>query len=928
MNRLVLYFAALVSLVFCTLAPGCQKATPTVDVDLLFVHEVYPLLQEKCFACHGDDQEEIEGDFDIRSIEGMLAGGESGHPALVPGKPTQSPLYRAVTWQDEDLEMPPKENDRLSADQVELLHKWIEAGAPWPAEDAFTALKEQDWDYADGIQVQTAGGLSDSWTERRYNPDDLWAFQPIEKAVVPWDALEEGIEGHPIDAFVLNALQKHHFAAAPAADKRTLIRRATYNLTGLPPTPEDIEAFVADTSPEAFQKVVDRLLASPRYGEQWGRHWLDVVRYADTNGYANDYERPNAWRYRDYVIRSFNADKPYDQFVVEQIAGDEIDPTNTELLVATGFLRMGPWEHTGMSVDAVTRQLFLDDVTNSVGETFLSLPLRCASCHDHKFDPIPTRDYYNIQSVFAPVQFAERPASYLPEENTDQFEQNKRQLTRRKTHAEAALQQLKDKEEQAARSWFAARGLTYTTAKRWDKVGDAELPPRNIGLTKQDLGYKKLLQKHLQLYSRQMDRYEPLAYSVFNGSRIKNRGSNRRMQMPDNPGDEIQYVRILAGGSVHAPMDTVGPGVLSALLVDEEMHIEPSRDGRRLAFASWLIQPDHPITARSIVNRIWQYHFGKGLAGNPNNFGVMGKKPTHPELLDWLANYFVQHGWSIKQMHRLIMSSQTYQQASHHPDIDAIRLKDPDNHWLSHFTTRRLSAEELRDAMLFVSGELNLEMGGLPAQPEINMEVALQPRHLMGSVSPAYQPARTPAERNRRTIYTYRYRGMPDPMLEVFNRPSADLSCERRTSSTVTPQAFTLMNSQQTQDRALGLALRTFAEVGNQEVDNKSDLVRRAIALAWGRPGTEKEMSQSVAYLNRMKDYHQANPTPEQFYPVEIKRKMFEEMTGEPFEYLERLEVYEDYVADTKMWEVDVSTRSLADFAKVLFNSNEFVYVY
>jgi len=375
-----------------------------VDPEALFVHEVLPILKEKCFACHGDDSEEIEGEFDIRTLEGMLAGGESGKPALVPGNPHKSPAYIAVTWKDADLEMPPKENDRLTDKQIAMLGQWIAKGAPWPDEERRAEiLANTEWDYADGIQVATSGALSDEWANRRYKPESLWAFYPVSNPEVPVDFLKDGQE-NPIDAFVNRKLNGNDITPAGKADKITLIRRATFDLTGLPPTPKEVADFLADNSPEAFEKVIDRLLASPRYGERWGRHWLDVVRYADTDGFSNDFERPNAWRYRDYVIRSFNQDKPYDQFIKEQIAGDEIDPNDPEMLIAVGYLRMGPWEHTGMSVAAETRQLFLDDVTNSVGETFLSIPLRCASCHDHKFDPIPTRDYYSIQAVFAPVQ--------------------------------------------------------------------------------------------------------------------------------------------------------------------------------------------------------------------------------------------------------------------------------------------------------------------------------------------------------------------------------------------------------------------------------------------------------------------------------------------------------------------------------------------
>ena len=931
------------------IATGCDRTSPDF-AERMFVHEVYPLLQEKCIACHGGDPEEIEGDFDIRSLAGMLAGGESGLPAIVPGHPDQSPLFKAVTWEDSNLEMPPKENDRLSAEQVALIRSWIADGASWPEAERFRELALTTWDYSDGIQVKTSGGLTQQWSSRRYKSEDLWAFQPVEEVAIPRGFFNLRHDLHPIDAFVNEKMSDAGLKPTVQADRRTLIRRATFDLTGLPPTPEEIAAFLSDPSENAFENVVDRLLASPHYGEQWGRHWLDVVRYADTNGYSNDYERPNAWRYRDYVIRAFNDDKPYDQFIKEQLAGDELDPENPELLIATGFLRMGPWEHTGMSVSAETRQLFLDDVTNSVGETFLSIPLRCASCHDHKFDPIPTRDYYRIQSVFAPVQFAERPAPYLPIENVDGFESGLAEVQKRLDHTRAERKKITEKEEVAARHWMESRGIKYLPRKERNGLPDNKKPPRFYGLSFQDLGYQKVLNKHSQLLSREMDRYEPLAYAVFNGSVIENRGSNRRMEMPADPGDQVQQIYILAGGSIHAPADSVVPGVLSAIgslshhradaiseqskervfktaahdvvtaevpVIAQEIH------GRRLAFAEWLTKPEHPITARSMVNRIWQHHFGNGIAGNANNFGVMGKKPTHPDLLDWLASKFVEEGWSIKSMHRLIMTSDAYQRASQHPAFEKIEAVDPNNALLTYFNPRRLSAEEMRDAMLKISGELNLTMGGLPVKPEINMEVALQPRHLMGSVSPAYQPSRTPAERNRRTVYAYRYRGLPDPLLEVFNQPTADVSCERRTSSTVTPQVFTLFNGQNTADRALAMASRLM-----QEAPSRKARIAQAIQEGWGREATAEEIARADVYIDKMVAYHVEHFQEPPLYPVEIERKMFEEMTGEPFTYTERLDVYESYIADLKPWEVDEETRALADFCRVIFNANEFVYVY
>ena len=391
------------------------------ESEILFARHVGSLFRESCLGCHGRDSEKLKGSLDMRSFEGLLKGGDSGEPALVVGKPEKSPLYLAAK-RDSDLwsAMPPKEAQKLSEQQLEWLRQWIAAGADWPdskRQRAIEAKYQDQWSAEDGMKVKTSGGTDVNWTNRRYDPAGLWAYQPIKQ-------IEVHGERNPVDVLIEESLPKD-LAVAPRADRRTLIRRVTYDLTGLPPTPKEVVSFVNDSKPdhEAFLSVVNRLLDSPHYGEKMAQHWLDVTRYADSSGFANDYDRGNAWRYRDYVVRSFNSDKPYDQFVREQIAGDEINPKDSESIIATGFLRMGPWELTAMEVPKVARQRFLDDVTNSVGETFLGHSLQCARCHDHKFDPVPTRDYYAIQAVFATTQLAERRANFNKRENTKGFEE-------------------------------------------------------------------------------------------------------------------------------------------------------------------------------------------------------------------------------------------------------------------------------------------------------------------------------------------------------------------------------------------------------------------------------------------------------------------------------------------------------------------------
>lgn len=933
-NRVFLIFLLLAG-TFGSCNQSGSNAGNDLDAEKLFTFQIYPMLESRCFTCHGEDPKEIEGEFDIRSLKSIIKGGESGNPAIIPGDPENSPIYFAATREDDDFAMPPKENDKLSQGELNDLFAWIEAGAPWPDKKRRQELiSAGGWNYGGKVAVSTSDALTESWANRKYNPSEIWAFYPLRDHPIPWESVANDSSLNPIDAFIYQKLQEYQLEWAPRADKLTLIRRATYDLLGLPPSPQEIKTFLDDNSPNAFNKVVDRLLESPHYGEQWGRHWLDVVRYADSDGFSNDYKRPNAWRYRDYVIRALNEDKPYNQFVLEQIAGDELDPEDPENLVASGFLRMGPWEHTGMSVEAETRQYFLDDVTNAVGETFLSQPLRCARCHDHKFDPIPTKDYYQIQAIFATTQFAERPASYLEEENTTMLPNEKQRVLDLLEKAKKERLGINQKEEYFARKWMEERGMKYVPKKERWSMPENQKPPVYYGLTNQELGYRKLLQKRVQRYSKEMDGYEGLAFAVYNGPRrILN--SNRVLRMPESIEGDLDESFVLTGGSVYSPSDKVIPGVLSALsslqdsLVSQkaqstlDVEISPKKDLRRLDFARWVINPENPLTSRSIANRVWQYHFGKGIAENTNNFGVTGRQPTHPELLDWLAMNFMENGWSLKAIHRLIMSSDVYQRSGNHPSLEQLEVTDPGNKYLAKFEPRRLEAEEIRDAMLFASGELNPSIGGFPIRPEMHPEQALQPRHIMGSIAPAYQPSPTPQSRNRRSIYALKLRGLVDPMMEVFNQPMSDLSCERRTASSVTPQVFMLFNDRSVRDRGISLANRLRKEHGALE-----NQLSEAISQILNRPASKEEIVKAKSYWGKMMIYHQENPFPKEEFPSSVEREMFEEMTGELFQFVEELEVYNNYQADLKTWEVDPETRALADFCIVLFNSNEFIYVY
>ncbi len=912
------------------------SADSTEAIQRLFVLHIAPMLKGKCLGCHGADPEDLKGAYDVRTRAALLAGGESGDVAIVEGAPDDSPLYHAIRW--DGLEMPPKENDRLTSEQIAMFRRWIASGAPWPDEQEQAAIRKAEWsvpENEDGILVSTSGGLSDEWTYRRYQPPEVWAFQPV--------ATQFAFDS--IDAFVNDRLREVDLEPAPPAGPRQLVRRAFFDLVGLPPDPEEQQAFLEawESDPErAWSDLIDRLLASPHYGERWAQHWLDVVRYADTAGFSNDYERSNAWRYRDYVIRSLNDDKPYDLFVQEQIAGDELRPGDPEGVIATGFLRMGPWG-TAMIPQEEARQLYRDDVVHSIGQAFLSLPMRCCKCHDHKFDPVPTRDYYRMYAAVSASQPAEMAAEFLDEENRADFESERTFVHLMWEYAKSRRDALYEKREAAARQWYAENNLPYKTHEKRKNDPEDKKPKRHCGLTATEQGRLKVREQDTWIWERRKERFEPLAQSVFNGpDRNQNakklrppqsgkKGKNPSNKTAENASSGAPIVsHIFLGGSYQAKGDKVTPGVLSACNIpvpgaptDDPYALPTTLQGRRLALARWITDPGNPLTGRSIVNRIWQHHFGNGIVRTANNFGVKGASPTHRDLLDFLTHDFVQNGWKIKRMHKMIMMSDAYRRSTVHPDKKAVETVDPANHRLARFQPRRLTAEEVRDGLLKITGEWNQELGGLPVRPEINQEVALEPRMIQFSIAPAYQPSPTPAQRNRRSIYAYRIRGQSDPFLEVLNKPNSNESCDHRDTAAVSPQAFTLFNSDVMSDRSIALALRL-----EKEAPDVPSRITRAFQLTLGHTPSTAETRRLTHYIEQMKTYHENHPAEPVDYPTEITRSLVEEFTGQEFEYQERLPVYEDYTADTKPDAVPPETRALADMCLVLLNTNEFIYVY
>ena len=918
-------------------APAVPSDKETeAEAERLFALKVLPVLKEKCYGCHADKPTRLKGDFDLRTREATLRGGESEEPGVVPGDPEKSLLFQAILWKD-DLEMPPKENDRLSAAQIEVVRRWIAAGAPWPDEARRAEIREEaarTVETSEGLLMRTSGGPSAEWNGRRYARKDVWAFLPVREVDPP------SVDKNPIDAFIDARLQAAGVTPAPQADARTLIRRVTYDLTGLPPTAEETRAFVevSEDDPErAWQDLVDRLLDSPHFGERQAQHWLDVVRYADTSGFSNDYERSNAWRYRDWVVRSFNEDKPYDEFVIEQIAGDELHPGDAEGLIATGFLRMGPWG-TAMIPQEEARQIWLDDVVQSVGVSFLSIPMRCAKCHDHKFDPIPTRDYYRLYAAFSTTQPAEMPAAFTEDEKLGDISSERRLVERLYEIAESDRKRIVEKRETAARKWYAEHDLPYKDYEARKKDPDDKKPPRHVGLDHVDEGTLKVREQDAWIWKRRRERFEPLAQSVYNGPDLA--VNARKLRKPaEIDASWRPESTVYIGGARVAKGEPVTPGVLSGPVLDAsglaggtERETEGEEDpwavtadlsGRRLALARWIADPRNPLSTRSIVNRLWQHHFGRGIVATPNNLGAKGGKPTHPDLLDWLARELVSGGWKLKRLHRSILHSKAYRRAGRHPQHEKLLASDPNNELLAWYSPRLLTAEEIRDSLLSVTGELERRVGGLPIRPEINREVALEPRMIQFSIAPAHQPSRTPAERNRRSIYAYRVRGQADPFLEILNQPGPNDSCAVREGSAVTPQAFTLLNSDLMMDRAIALALRL-----EREHESRAARIEGAFQMVLGRAPRAAEEQRLAAYVEEMETYHEANPPKEIEYSTEVTRSLVEEFSGKPFEYIEQLPVFEDWIPDAKPWTVGASTRALADVSLLLFNTNEFVYVY
>ncbi len=606
--------------------------------------------------------------------------------------------------------------------------------------------------------------------ERRF-----WAFQPRKDVPVPASA-NKWVKT-PIDAFILRNLNKAELQPAPEADRLTLIRRITYDLHGVPPTPEEIEAFVKDKSPNAWVKVVDRLLASEKYGEQWGRHWLDVVRFAETDGYEYDTHRPDAYRYRDYVVRSFNTDKPYDAFVKEQLAGDEMDPANEEYLIASGFNRLGPLrKNVGNQKVAGSRNEILTEMTNIVGAAYLGVTVGCARCHDHKFDPFRQSDYYRMMGYFAQTQ---------PHDLVQASEQEQAAWKEKAAPVQKQIAELQ---------------LKMKTAPETEKNGLA-----------------------MQLDDLEDKLPAPL----------------RAVYAVSDDAKNATPIEVLFHGDYLQPTAKVGARPLGILLPEGAPEKPVEQQNPRLELANWIADPANPLTARVMVNRVWEYHFGRGIVSTPNDFGRMGGKPSDPELLDYLANQFVAGGWKLKPLHRMILLSSSYRQASDSPMEKAAMEKDSENALLWKFTRRRLEAEEIRDSMLAISGRLNPKAGGPSVLVPIDQDLVKMLKRPQYWVT-----TRDKAEYDRRSIYMIYKRNLQLPFMGVFDAPDSLLSCPRREQATHAPQALEMTNGATSNQLA-----EVFAERLRTEAKTNPARVERAWRLAVGRPPTPKEKALALEFL-------------------------------------------------------------------------------
>jgi hypothetical protein len=829
-----------------TLLPG---AAVSAD-DVRFETHVRPILKAHCFHCHGEEEEK-EGNLDVRLARFLAAGGDSG-PALVPGKSAESLIYQRV----DSGEMPPGDKN-LSPQEKETLLRWIDQGA--------LTVRAEPETIAEGSE----------WTEEERS---WWAFQPVVRPAVP-SVQRSDLVRTPVDAFLLAKLESEGLSFAPEADRRTLARRLAFDLTGLPLSPERMEAFDANDSPDAYERLVEALLASPAYGERWARHWLDPAGYADSNGYTEkDHERPWSYRYRDYVIRSLNNDKPLDQFIVEQLAGDELlappyanlSADDADKLIATGFLRMAPdgTDESGVE-QPLARNEVVAETIKIVSTSLLGITVGCAQCHNHRYDPVSQADYYRLRAIFEPaldVKNWRGPSARLVN------------LWSAEEHEQAGKVQAEvaeiEKQREAERAQIVSDIFEKELAKLPEERQKLAREARETPADKRTAEHQQILKDHpsLNVDGGSAYLYEPQRVNEFNKKYddLKNVALAKRPAdsfvacLTESPGT-VPTTHLFYRGDINQPRSEIAPGDLSVLgpLAASIPSDDPAlpTTGRRLAWARHLTSGEHPLTARVLANRVWMHHFGRGIVGSPADFGLLGERPSHPELLDYLADELVTSGWRLKNLHRLIVHSTAYRQASQ--GSETAHGADPENRWLGRMGVRRLEAEAIRDAILEVTGSRSDRMFGPPAtvNPDEVGQVIIGKATRDGNGILVAHPEKG-EDQFRRTIYVQVRRSMPLGMLEPFDVASTAPNCERRTSSTVPPQSLLMMNSSFILEQAQHFADRVASEAG----DDPSAQVQRAWELAYARAPSEEELVRSAAFLEAQRQHFEqlaAAATPE-----------------------------------------------------------------
>ncbi len=750
-----------VALIASILLVTLSAASATAGAEVEFERDIAPLLVRRCLECHNEAGE--SGGLRLTSATGLRAGGDSG-PVIDADNREQSLLLERVL----DGEMPPAKGDiaqRLPETEIGLLRRWVLAGTPWPEGRVLDPYERT---------TETRAGR------------DWWSLQPIRRPTVPVVEAKTA-SGNPVDAFIRAGLSERDWVPAPPADRRTLLRRLSYDLIGLPPTAEEYAAFEQDQRADAYERRVDRLLASPQFGERWGRYWLDLVRYADTCGYERDQEKTGIWKYRDWVIQSLNNDMPYDRFVMAQLAGDELPDRDESTVIATGFLRLGTWNDEPNDPNEYKYER-LEDMVHATSTAFLGLTVKCARCHDHKFDPIPQTDYYRMAGAF----------------------------------------------------WAG-----YIEGGKGSLLGG---PSTDV-----------------------------LGFDVFGWT---------------DRGRKAKPLHLLKAGNPKHPGPVIEPGNLTAVASLNTPIAPPPEDSpttrRRLQLAQWIVDPRNPLTARVLVNRLWLHHFGEGLVRTPNNFGFNGDRPTHPELLDWLADELIHpvggEPWTLKRLHKLIVMSDTYRQSSDHPQHEAYAAVDPANRLWWRAERRRLDADALRDSLLAASGRLDLRQGGPGFKPAISPEALEGLSRKTGAWN-----ASPPEEQYRRSIYTYLQRSLLPPFLTVFDQKDTTLPCGQRDVTTVAPQALALMNNQFVDSQSRALAARI-----SKESQTPIERVTNAWQAVLGRTPTETERVAAVNHLQSMA---------ERFDGTAVTKPTADAAAPDPLQ------------------------QALASLCHVLLNTNEFLYV-